>query len=102
MIDILKLQSKIESSTTKLEGKPMFTFDFDRYYTETTRDAKFTGIPIERLGEFRMRFKGLKVRYRGPRNTKLDIKINQRGVLNRQSNCLKANATNFSVYTTGL
>lgn len=80
----------------------MFTFDFDRYYTETTREAKFSNIPIERLVEFRMKFKGYKMRYRGPRDTKLDIQINKRGVLNRQSNCLKANAHTFSVYTTGL
>jgi hypothetical protein len=79
----------------------MFTFDFDKYYTETTREARFTAIPIHRLTEFRMRFKGLKVRYRGPRDTKLDFG-NKRGVLNRQSNCLKANATNFSVYITGM
>lgn len=83
----------------------MMTFDFGRYFTGTEssgRTAEYTGIPIARLVEFRMRYKGFKVRYRGPRDTKLDIKIRQRGVLNRQSNCLKANATNFSVYTTGL
>jgi hypothetical protein len=83
----------------------MMTFDFGKYWTgeaSHNREAVYSNIPMERLVEFRMRYKGYKVRYRGPRDTKLDIVVRQRGVLNRQSNCLKANATNFSVYTTGL
>lgn len=81
---------------------PKMSVNFDKYYTGTTRQAEFTAIPIERLKEFRSHFKGYKMRYRGPRDTELDIKVRHRGELNRQSNCLKANATNFSVYTTGL
>jgi hypothetical protein len=83
----------------------MMTFDFGRYFTgvvSSGRAAVYTGIPIERLMEFRMRYKGFKVRYRGPRNTRLDINVRRRDTLNRQSNCLKDNATNFSVYRTGL
>lgn len=80
----------------------MLTFDFGKYFTADSTNAEYTAIPIDRLIEFRTRYKGFRVRYRGPRDTKLDIQVRHRGVLNRQSNCLKANATNFSVYRTGL
>jgi len=55
--------------------------------------------PIEALELFRklnaLNGKYYKIRYRGPRNTALDI---GRSRTNRSSTCLKANAVYFAVY----
>lgn len=75
---------------------------FDNYLVKRkTRQAVWEGIPIQLLGLFRSKYRGYKVRYRGPRFNRPLMQEN-RGELNRRSNCLKDRATYFSVYTTGL
>lgn len=75
---------------------------FDNYrVTGRRREAVWQGIPIQLLDLFRARYKGYKVRYRGPRFNR-PLLQEHRGQLNRRSNCLKDRATYFSVYTTGL
>jgi len=55
--------------------------------------------PIEALEQFRKleaaNGKYYRIRYRGPRNTALDI---GRSSMSRASTCLKANAVYFAVY----
>ena len=70
--------------------------DVFRFFSRARCSAVFTNIPIGLLQEFRSVYPGkYRIRYRGPRNTPLDIK---RGYLTRQASCLKAVATHFSVY----
>ena len=58
-------------------------------------------VPISNLDEVKSLLRQVtptikyRVRYRGPRNTMLDI---GRGINNRASTCLKVNAVKFSVY----
>lgn len=69
---------------------------FSLFYTHRKSPAVYSNIPIRFLDEFRKEFPSLyKIRYRGPRNTPLDM---GRGFLNRQSSCLKFNAVSFSAY----
>lgn len=75
---------------------------FDKYRVAGRhREAVWQGIPIQLLELFRGRYRGYKVRYRGPRFNR-PLLQEHRGELNRRSNCLKDRATYFSVYTTGL
>jgi hypothetical protein len=53
------------------------------------------------LGLFRAKYRGYRVRYRGPRFNLLPP-VAQRERDQRRSNCLKHRASYFSVYTTGL
>lgn len=76
---------------------------FDKYrVTGQRREAVWEGIPIQLLGLFRAKYRGYKVRYRGPRFNRPLLNEAHRGQLNRRSNCLKHRASYFSVYTTGL
>ena len=72
--------------------------DFTKYKKQG-HTALFTQVPIQYLDAFRYFSAKLgnfyRIRYRGPRNTPLDI---GRGYQTRQSSCLKAVATSFSVY----
>ena len=72
--------------------------DFTQYRKSGTC-AIYTKVPIQYLDAFRYFNAKMgnfyRIRYRGPRNTPLDIK---RGYLTRQASCLKAVATHFSVY----
>jgi hypothetical protein len=75
---------------------------FDKYLVAgKSREAVWQGIPIQLLYLFRSKYRGYKVRYRGPRFNR-PLLQEHRGELNRRSNCLKDRATYFSVYTTGL
>lgn len=75
---------------------------FDKYrVVGKSRQAVWEGIPIQLLYVFRAKYRGYKVRYRGPRfNRPLLQEHRERD--QRRSNCLKDRATYFSVYTTGL
>ena len=64
--------------------------------------AIYHRVPIEYLAEFRkvMAHQGkyFKIRYRGPRNKGIDT----RSKFNRQSSCLKSNATTWGSFFTKL
>ena len=72
--------------------------DFTKYKVNG-RTAIYTKVPIQYLDAFRYFSAKMgnfyRIRYRGPRNTEFD---KGRGYLTRQSSCLKAAATSFSVY----
>ena len=74
-------------------------FEYFQKYKKAKHCALYTGIPMVELELFRKMMaragRYYRIRYRGPRNTPLDIK---RGYLTRQASCLKAVATHFSVY----
>jgi hypothetical protein len=75
---------------------------FDKYrVVGKSREAVWEGIPIQLLGLFRAKYRGYRVRYRGPRFNLLPP-VAQRERDQRRSNCLKDRASYFSVYTTGL
>jgi hypothetical protein len=75
---------------------------FDKYRVQRgKREAIWEGIPIQLLELFRAKYRGYKVRYRGPRFNLLPP-VAQRERDQRRSNCLKHRASYFSVYTTGL
>ena len=75
---------------------------FDKYrVVGRHREAVWQGIPIQLLDLFRSKYRGYKVRYRGPRFNLLPP-VAQRERDQRRSNCLKSRASYFSVYTTGL
>ena len=72
--------------------------DLKQYVSPEYEASFFKGIPIEYLDITRkiLKSKGYtcKIRYRGPRNKGIDT----RSKFNRQSSCLKRNATTFTVY----
>lgn len=69
------------------------------YVSPENETSFYKGIPMEYLDITRkiLKSKGYtcKIRYRGPRNKGIDNRWRQL----RQSNCLKSNATSFTVYT---
>ena len=73
--------------------------DLKEYESNSGETSFYRGIPIEYLDVTRkiLKSKGYtcKIRYRGPRNKDID----NRWWNLRQSNCLKKNATTFTVYT---
>ena len=82
----------------------MNKLDFSKYYTHDAPprgwsgrcSAYYSGVPIALLNEFRTLYPGqFRIRYRGPRNTPLDL---DRSSLSRQSTCLKQNARTFTAY----
>lgn len=72
--------------------------DLKEYESNSGETSFYRGIPIEYLDVTRkiLKSKGYtcKIRYRGPRNKGIDA----RSKFNRQSSCLKRNATTFTVY----
>ena len=72
--------------------------DLNDYESNSGETSYYRSIPIEFLDITRkiLKSKGLnyKIRYRGPRNKSIDT----RSRFNRQSSCLKGNATTFTVY----
>ena len=73
-------------------------FNLNKYRSLTVETSYYKGIPIEFLDITRKILKAngytCKIRYRGPRNKSIDT----RSRFNRQSSCLKGNATTFTVY----
>ena len=74
-------------------------FNLNKYRSLTVETSYYKGIPIEFLDITRKILKAngytCKIRYRGPRNKGNDT----RHWFLRKSNCLKSNATTFTVYT---
>ena len=74
-------------------------FNLTQYMSPEYETSFYKGIPIEFLELTRKILKShgyiCKIRYRGPRNKSIDT----RHWFLRKSNCLKSNATTFTVYT---
>ena len=75
--------------------KTVFNLNDYKSFGET---SFYKGIPMQYLELTRKILKAngytCKIRYRGPRNKGIDARVR----FNRQSSCLKQNATSFTVY----
>ena len=80
-------------------GETMSLSEFFSQFEAPRGRATFTKVPMRYLDLFKMyaesRQYKFRIRYRGPRNTILDMR---RSRDNRASTCLKANAVTFSAY----
>ena len=73
-------------------------FQLTQYMSPEYETSFYKGIPMKYLELTRKILKAngynCKIRYRGPRNKGIDARVR----FNRQSSCLKQNATSFTVY----
>ena len=73
-------------------------FQLTQYKSPFGETSFYKGIPMQYLELTRKILKSngytCKIRYRGPRNKGIDARVR----FNRQSSCLKQNATSFAVY----